>query len=94
MTLPNDLLPSSKQKLQFRNKTSHPIEVMVEMTPDRYVLQPKDNLVLIADAANAPRVEGFTLSVYDGGVQIYAAWDGQPTAYINGQLAEPDWAAK
>jgi hypothetical protein len=59
-------------------------------SPNRYVLQPKDILVLIADE-NAPRVEGYTLNGYDRGVQICAAWDGQPTAYINGQLAEPDW---
>jgi hypothetical protein len=91
MTLPSDPLPPSKQKLEFCNESSRPIEVMVEMTPNRYVLQPKDILVLIADTENAPRVEGYTLNVYDGGVQIYAAWDGQPTAYINGQLAEPDW---
>jgi hypothetical protein len=91
MTLPDDPLPLSKQKLEFRNESSRPIEVMVEMTPNRYVLQPKDILILIADAENAPRVEGYTLNVYDGGVQIYAAWDGQPAAYINGRLAEPDW---
>ena len=83
--------PLSKQKLEYCNESSRPIEVMVEMTPDRYVLQPKDILVLVADIDNPPRVEGFTLNAYDGGVQIYAAWDGRPAAYINGHLAEPDW---
>jgi hypothetical protein len=91
MTFPNDPLPPSKQKLEFCNDSGRAIEVMVEMTPNRYVLNPKDVLVLIADTENAPRNEGYTLNLYEGGVQIYAAWDREPTAYINGLPAEPDW---
>jgi len=90
MTLIDQPLPPSKQKLEFCNDSSHPIEVMVEMVPNRYVLKPKDKLILIANADNAPRVEGYTVHVYDAGVQIYAAWDGEPVAFINGQPAEPD----
>ena len=89
--LPSEPLPPSKQKLEFCNESSRPIEVMVEMLPSRFVLQPQDTLILIADAEDAPRNEGFTLNAYDGGVQIYAPWDSEPAAYINGQVAETDW---
>jgi len=94
MTSSDEPLPASTQKLELCNESARAIEVMVEMTPERYVLRPKDKLVLIADAENAPRVEGFTLNFYDGGVQIYAAWDGQPSAYINGQPAETDYTTE
>ncbi|WP_156351379.1 hypothetical protein [Sphingomonas sp. Leaf25] len=90
----HERLPASKQKLEICNEGTRAIEVMVEMTPERYVLRPKDKLVLIADAEDAPRVEGFTLNFYDGGIQIYAAWDGQPSAYINGQPAETDYSTE
>jgi hypothetical protein len=89
--LPNEPLPPSKQKLELRNESSRSIEVMVELVPNRYVLNPRDTLILISEAENAPRNEGYTVSVYDGGVQIYAPWDGEPTAYVNGQAAETDW---
>ena len=87
----DEQLPPSKQKLEFCNDSTRPVELMVEMVPNRYVLQPKDRLILIADAENAPRVEGYSVNIYDGGVQIYAAWDSEPTAYINGVVAESDW---
>ena len=89
--LPTEPLPPSKQKLEFCNESSRSIEVMVEMVPNRYVLKPKDTLILIADAEDAPRNEGYTLNLYDDGVQIYAPWDGEPVAYINGEEAETDW---
>lgn len=91
MTLLDMPLPVSKQKLEFSNDGSRPIEVMVEVTPDRYILKPGDKMILIADASKATRVEGYTVDVYDGGVQIYAAWDGQPAVFIDGQAAKPDW---
>lgn len=64
---------------------------MVEMTPDRYVLQPGDSMYLVADEKDAPRNEGFSVNYYEGGVQIYAPWDWEPIVYINGEIAEPDW---
>lgn len=94
MTSSEELLPTSKQKLEVCNESTRAIEVMVEMTPKRFILRPKDKLILIADAENAPRNEGFTLNFYDGGVQIYAAWDGQPSAYINGEPAESDYTTE
>jgi hypothetical protein len=89
--LPTEPLPPTKQKLELCNESSRPIEVMVELVPNRYVLQPKDCLTVIADAENAPRNEGFTVNVYDDCVQVYAPWDGDPTAFINGNATEPDW---
>lgn len=89
--MPSDLLPATKQKLELRNESSKPVEVMVEMIPNRYVLQPEQTLVLKADVYDAPENEGYTVNLYDGGVQIYAAWDGDPMAYIDGHSAETDW---
>jgi hypothetical protein len=94
MTPSDEPTPATKQKLELCNESTRTIEVMVEMTPERYILRPKDQLVLIAEAQDVPRVEGFTLNFYDGGVQIYAAWDGQPSAYINGQPAEADYTTE
>jgi hypothetical protein len=84
-------LPSSKQKLAVTNESEQTIEVMAEMIPNRYLLKPKDELILVADVEGAPRNEGFSVNVYDGGLQIYAAWDIEPEAYINGEAAKADW---
>jgi hypothetical protein len=81
----------STQKLEFSNNSAKTLEVMVEMVPDRHVLQPGDTMFLVADEKGAPRNEGYSVIVHDSGFQIYAAWDWEPIAYINGQLAEPDW---
>ena len=92
MTLLDKSLPESKQKFEFCNKSSHPIEVMVELIPERYILNSDDTMILIADITEkATRVEGYTVNVYDGGFQIYAAWDADPEVFINGQPAKPDW---
>ena len=92
--LTREPLPPTKQKLEFCNEGTQPIEVMVEMIPNRYVLLPKDKLVVIADVENAPRNEGYTLNVSGNFVQIYAAWDAEPEACINGEPAKTDWATQ
>lgn len=78
-----------QQRQVFRNDGTAPLEVMVELIPHRYVLQPGDEMVVLADAPTTN--EGFTTNAYDGGLQIYAACDIEPTVLINGQPAIPDW---
>ena len=88
MSLFKKRLPQQRQV--FLNDGSTPLEVMVELIPHRYVLQPGDEMVLFADAP--PSNEGFTVNAYDGGLQIYAGWDPEPKVFINGQPALPDWS--
>ena len=59
------------------------------MIPHRYVLQPGDEMVIMAEAP--PSNEGFTVNAYEGGLQVYAAWDIEPAVSINGKRALPDW---
>jgi hypothetical protein len=83
-------LRSSRQYLTLRNTTSDPLEVMVEMTPDRYVLQPDDEITI--EAAHLGR-KGATFEVcaYKGGLQVFDQI-GKPTAvWINGSPAKPNW---
>ena len=75
------------QKLEIRNTTSSPLEVMVEVYPDRYVLQPNDEMVIIADLNGAP----FAVNPYEGGLQVYPGNDCGPLVTINGVSVEADW---
>ncbi len=58
MSLFNRRLPQQRQV--FRNEGTSSLEVMIEMIPHRYVLQPGDEMVLLADAP--PTNEGFTVN--------------------------------
>ncbi|HEX8214426.1 MAG TPA: hypothetical protein VF582_03025 [Allosphingosinicella sp.] len=82
-------LPPQRETL--RNDTEASLEVMVEMIPRRYVLQPGDEMVIQADAP--PSNQAFNIHVYDGGLQVCAAWDIDPQVWINGSRAEPDWTS-
>lgn len=88
MSLFKRRLPQQRQV--FRNNGMSALEVMVELIPHRYVLQPGDEMVILADAP--PSNEGFTINAYDGGLQVYAAWDLEPAVSINGKPATPDWS--
>jgi hypothetical protein len=61
---------------------------LVEPVPDRYVLQPNDELVIEAEYRVGD--EPFLVDAYDGGLCITASiW---PTGvWINGKPATPDW---
>lgn len=77
------------QKQTIRNDGPGALEIMVEMIPNRYVLQPGDEMILRADAPATN--EAFTIYTYEGGLQVYAAMDVEPAVWINGKRAEPDW---
>ena len=79
-----------RQRLEIQNTTSSVLEIMVEIIPDRYLLQPGDKLVIDADIGGAP----FAIYPYDGGMQIYPGNDVGPPVTINGVRVEPDWETK
>lgn len=93
MISPDDPLPPSKEKLELINESGRVIEVLVEMIPECYVLQPKDRMSLFADVKDAPRNEGYSVRFLDGLVQVYAAWDAQPAVFINDQRVNSDFIA-
>jgi hypothetical protein len=78
---------SNRQKLVLENRSSAPLEVMVEVIPDRYVLRPRDQMEIDAEMGGAP----FSMHFYDGGVQIYPGNDCGPPVTINGLAVKPDW---
>ena len=75
------------QTLIVRNPGPHPLEVMVEITPDRYVLGPGGEMLIEADLNGAP----FDITPYEGGLQIYPGRAYDPSVTINGVRVEPDW---
>jgi len=77
------------QKLALTNDTQRPLEVYVEITPDRYVLQPKDEMVI--EGEESPSQPYFHINVYDDGIQVYPPLVAKVT--INGKPAEPAWDA-
>jgi len=77
------------QKLVLVNDTSRPLEVMVEITPDRYVLQPKDEMVI--EAEPSPAQDHFHIILYEGGVQIYPLSGLPEKVSINGDVAKTNW---
>ena len=74
------------QKLVLNNDTPNPLEVFVEVAPDRYVLKPKDRMVIEAEP-NAVQ-DHFHINVYEGGVQIYPPSGDPERVLINGQPAQ------
>lgn len=77
------------QKLGLTNDTQQPLEVYVEINPDRYVLQPKDEMVI--EGAEDPGQPYFHINVCEGGIQIYPLLPVRVS--INGNTAEPVWDA-
>ena len=63
---------------------------MVEVYPDRYLLQPGEEMVIEADPSGVP----FTIIPYDGGLQIYPGNTAGAVVTINGARAESDWKTK
>lgn len=76
------------QKQCFRNDLSEPLEIMVEPLPDRYMLQPHQEIEIeFSYLSGQPALEVF---VYDGGL-----WIGPGViplgVWIDGKPVEPDW---
>jgi hypothetical protein len=80
----------SSQKLEIRNATTAVLEVTVELYPDRYLLQPGDEMVIEADLSGAP----FSIVPHNGGLQVYPGNDCGPPVKINGIPAESDWTTE
>ncbi|MGP1281527.1 MAG: hypothetical protein ACTS1X_01000 [Parasphingopyxis sp.] len=80
----------STQTLEIMNTTSSILEVMVELNPDRYLLQPNDVMVIQAKLRGAP----FSVTLFEGGLQIYPGNDCGPPVTINGEPAQPDWTTE
>jgi hypothetical protein len=84
--------PNPPQQLEIWNTTSTVMEVHVELNPDRYLLQPGDQMVITARLNGAPfNVQPF---VRGGGLQIYPGNDSGSSVTINGLPVEPDWVTK
>jgi hypothetical protein len=75
------------QKLGLTNDTQRPLEVMVEINPDRYVLQPKDEMVF--EGGEDLSQPYFHINVYEDGIQVYPPLSARVS--INGKPAEPTW---
>jgi len=82
--------PIPPPPLKIRNTTSSVLEIMVELYPDRYLLQPGDEMVIEADPTGA----AFDILPFDGGLQIYAGNTAGAAVAINGARVEPDWETK
>jgi hypothetical protein len=76
-----------QKKLVLTNDTQRPLEVMVEINPDRYVLQPRDEMVI--EGGEERFQPYFHINVYDGGIQVYPPLKAGVS--INGKPAEPVW---
>ena len=76
------------QRQSFRNDLSTPLEIMVEPNPDRYVLQPHEEIEI--EVEYLPGQAPFTVYVYDGGLWIGPAIRPKGV-WVNGKAVEPDW---
>ena len=82
--------PSSpRQKLVVNSGGTQPLEVMVEVYPNRYVLQPGAKMVIDADLEGEP----IDITHYLNGLQIYAGNDCDPVVSIDGAIVDSDWDA-
>ena len=63
---------------------------MVEVNPDRYLLQPGDKMEIEADPEGVP----FTICPFEGGLQIYPGNTAGAIVSINGVRVEPDWTTE
>ncbi len=72
------------QLLVVANDGKAPLEIMVELTADRYVLQPGDRMEIEAVLRGAP----FHINFYDGGLQIYPGNADDHVARINGTVTD------
>lgn len=79
--------PGPHQHLVLSNAGTRPLEVMIEVYPNRYVLQPRAEMVIEACLDGAR----FDITVYPDGLQIYAGNDIDPKVTIDGAAVDPDW---
>ena len=76
-----------QQKLVLANKTLKPLEVYIEINPDRYILQPKDEMVIIGgEDLSQPY---FHVNVCEDSIQVFPPLWAEVS--INGKPAEPNW---
>ena len=75
------------QKLGLTNNTPQPLEVYVEINPDRYVLQPKDEMII--EGETDPHQPYFHINVCEGCIQVYPPLPVRVS--INDSPAEPVW---
>jgi hypothetical protein len=80
-----------RQKQSFRNDLSVPLEIMVEPIPDRYVLQPGQEIEI--EVEYQARWVPFEVAVYDGGLWISPATCAEGV-WIDGKPVEPDWKTR
>jgi len=80
-------MKDASQPLTIKNGGSEALAVYIEVSPDRYVLQPGEEMKISAQLGGAP------LSIIHGdeSVTVYAGNDSDPVVTINDELAEPDW---
>jgi hypothetical protein len=79
--------PGSRQQLVLNNDGPAPLEIMIEVSPERYVLPRGAEMVIDAKLEGAP----FTVNPFSNGLQIYAGNDIDPIVSIDGVIVEPDW---
>jgi hypothetical protein len=81
-------MKDASQPLTIENGGSEALAIYVEMSPDRYVLQPGEVLKISA------QLGGASISIIHGdeSVTVYAGNDIDPVVTINDVLAEPDWS--
>jgi hypothetical protein len=65
----------------------YPLEIMIEMNPNRYVLPPGSEMEIQADPAGG----SFVVTPYEGGLQIHAGNIFDPVVTIDGAAVEADW---
>jgi hypothetical protein len=83
----SDPPPVPAQKLVVNNAGTEPLEIMIEVYPDRYVLRPGSKMVIEADLEGEP----IDITPYPNGLQIYAGNDSDPIVSIDGKTVGPDW---
>jgi hypothetical protein len=73
------------QKIVLANNTPKPLEVHIEINPDRYVLQPKDEMEITG--GEDPSQPHFHIDVWENSIQIYPPLWAKVS--INGKPVDP-----
>ena len=78
-----------KHVQEFRNTSARPLEIDIEPYPDRYVLQPGDEMTVIYEQDPDRPGAGLTTWVYESGLQIFLQEFDTAIILINGRIVEP-----
>jgi hypothetical protein len=78
---------NSNQSLAINNNEIELLEIMIEVWPNRYVLQPNEKMIIEGD------IDGLLIDIipYHLGLQIYFGNCFDPKVTIDGIIVEPDW---